>query len=741
MINRAGRTAPALILSVMMVVAMCAAEWSRLLSADVANMSAIWPSLGIAVGVGLVLGRRVALWYGLAVMAWLWIQSLPPWVILLTGIQQSFEALVAIFLLQRYLHRPVLLDNVSETIRFYLFGALLPTLPLTFASSIVLARMEEFATFSWLDIWLVFWLAEVLGIMLFAPLAQRLVLGMRAGERVPVPTPRTALFIFLLLFLLVFSLMTISPETGHYSKILSYLFFPLLAWAAMSGQKWMALAGTPAVGIVVPALGLASIPVGALDGRFELVEAVVLVALMTVMTQMIQATSRERQRLLRTFQDQAQRDLTSGLLNDRGLIDLLQTRSDRYPKVRQWVGVLELRNFDDARQLLEADFSNQIERFVSARLEFALGSRGSVARLGPGLFGFLVSGARVDDFHGLVQALWTDIHGRVYQFGGRAYRLAASVGTVAHMNDTSPETSLAAAGLAARVAKRSHGLPVYHSSTDDEIFRTRQDQLRRLEQLKAALDEDRLILFCQEIRALDTATDERAVEILVRMRSKDGNIVAPGEFLPVAQDYGLMGEIDRAVVRKTFEWISQHPSMSSRLDKVAINLSGATLADPGFCDWLEGLQSTCQVPAHRVCFEVTESQMIEDWQVAAELLGTVRRWGYRVSLDDFGTGLATFEYLTRFPFDFVKIDGVFIRDLLSNPVHQSVVASVTNVARTLGLKTIAEFVSDEMVMQRLKELDVDYVQGFGIGRPMPIGEFMLRLQADYSDTAPGQNSA
>ena len=711
----------------LLLMSLCAAELSRLLSAGVADMSAVWPSLGIAVGAALVLGRRFIAGYALLMLGWFVWQGVPVGVAVLSAFQQGAEAWLATTLLMRYLKAPHLLSNLPDTLRFYWWGAMLPTLPMTLAASWLLQAGGLFAGFSLIDVWLVFWLSETLGIMLFAPFAQFLARCGQRGVQIDLPARESVVFGLMMVSLLLLSTWLMAPATSHYGKVASYLFFPLLAWAAMSRHHWMAIVGMPLVGLVVPALVLAGLAESQAQARFELVEAVVLVTLMTIMTQLIQGASRERRRMSDRFREQAQRDFSTGLLNDRGLLRHLHAVRKKGPAGKQWLAVLELRNFERSRQLFDEAFSRNIERFVGRQIVSHAGESAPVARLAPGRFAFHRDSLNKSEFTRQVQALWTALHGTVYEEGGRVYRLSVAIGTAPLSALEKPDICLAAAGHAARHARRLHGLPIFHSSAGDQMFLQQQQKLARLEDVKAALDEDRLLLFCQEIRSVSPDSEGVSFEVLVRMRGEDGSVISPAEFLPVAQDYGLMGDVDRCVVRKTFDWLHTHSHMVSELDKVSINLSGATLSDPGFMPWLASLQEEYSVSPAVVCFEVTESEMIADWEQALEILKSIRAAGFRVSLDDFGTGLATFEYLTGFPFDFVKIDGMFIRDLTDNVINQAIVRSVTSVAATMGLKTIAEIVGDQQLVPWLGELGVDYMQGFAIGRPMPIGEFMLRL--------------
>ena len=181
-----------------------------------------------------------------------------------------------------------------------------------------------------------------------------------------------------------------------------------------------------------------------------------------------------------------------------------------------------------------------------------------------------------------------------------------------------------------------------------------------------------------------------------------------------------MGQLDRWVVERVFAWLHQQPQVAAKIGKFTVNLSGDVLADPDFPAWVTSLMTRYPLPCGLIGFEVTESQQIADWPAACALLGRLRDLGFSISLDDFGTGLATFDYLTSFPFDVLKIDGHFIRNIEKSAVDQSIVSSITHVARTMGLKTVAEYVEHSGIASTVAALGVDYLQGYGVGKPVPV---------------------
>ncbi|MEE4251050.1 MAG: EAL domain-containing protein [Alcanivoracaceae bacterium] len=712
------------------VALLLAAELSRLLSVDVSEMSAIWPPLGIAIGAVLVLGFRAVLIYAAVLALWLvWRGHSAP-VIVLILLEQSMQAALAGALLRNKLSKRELLSSLPDTLRFYFWGALLPLLPTSFLTTVALYQQGMFADFRLMDVWLVYWLSEALGVMLFTPLAAQAIGSIRDGFRLSLPAPRTVIFATLLAVLILLSGVALVRGQPDYGKALTYLYFPMLAWAAMSGQRWLALLAVPLVAAIVLAYVVISIRMLGLPAGFLLVEAVLVIFMMTLMSQLVQAVSRERASLSRGFREQSRRDFHTGLLNDRGLLVALRLARKQKPADVHLVGVLSLQNFSDALDLLEIEFSRSLECYIGERIAGALGNV-SVARTGPGQFAFCWHGQNEERALTQLRELCSELHGYHYSVDESVYVIGIAIGIIALRPHEGDEVALSAAGQAARQAARQTDLPLLRCMLDDELITHRKHKLAVLEEIKAALVEDRFVLVGQEIRLASGPVCRPYYEMLVRMKSRAGELLAPGYFLPVAQDYGLMGQLDRWVVERVFAWLHQQPEVAARIGKVAINLSGDVLADPDFPAWVTSLMSRYPLAPGLIGFEVTESQQITDWPAACALLGRLRDLGFAISLDDFGTGLATFDYLTSFPFDVLKIDGRFIRNIEHNLVDQAIVSSITQVARTMGLKTVAEYVEHEGIASAVAGLGVDYLQGYGVGRPLSledIGRHLLNAE-------------
>jgi EAL domain-containing protein (putative c-di-GMP-specific phosphodiesterase class I) len=240
--------------------------------------------------------------------------------------------------------------------------------------------------------------------------------------------------------------------------------------------------------------------------------------------------------------------------------------------------------------------------------------------------------------------------------------------------------------------------------------------------LQGALKANRFCLFAQPIvgiGAVDPA--ERHFELLLRMVDARDRIVPPMAFIPAAERYNLMPAIDRWVVRQAFELIASRTAKAGPdpVDIYMINLSAASLGDDDFLDFIRERFLQFELATRSICFEITETAAIANFGKAIHFMEELRTLGCRFSLDDFGVGMSSFGYLKRLPVDFLKIDGSFVQDMLANPIDSAMVEAINGIGHVMGKRTVAESVEDPSTMERLRELGVDYAQGFAIARPTP----------------------
>jgi EAL domain-containing protein (putative c-di-GMP-specific phosphodiesterase class I) len=224
-------------------------------------------------------------------------------------------------------------------------------------------------------------------------------------------------------------------------------------------------------------------------------------------------------------------------------------------------------------------------------------------------------------------------------------------------------------------------------------------------------------------------------ELLIRMLDENGKIVPPMAFIPAAERYNLMPAIDRWVLRTALSTLSEIRADPTRdqIDLCAINLSGASVGDERFLQFVREQLDQFNVPRHTICFEITETVAIANLDKAARFIRELKELGCRFSLDDFGAGMSSFAYLKHLPVDFLKIDGVFVKDMADDPIDRAMVEAINNVGHVMGKQTIAEFVDGERVMTALREIGVDYAQGFGVARPRPFEPAPQRQAGQLED--------
>jgi diguanylate cyclase (GGDEF)-like protein len=369
-------------------------------------------------------------------------------------------------------------------------------------------------------------------------------------------------------------------------------------------------------------------------------------------------------------------------------------------------------------------------------------------RLPPGAFASRISGDRfavllptqLDDAEKFAESLREGVEHLGTAHGESRLHVSISVG-VASLDTAAGELmhSLAAAETACKAAKdRGRNRVEVYKSNDVSLVRRFAD-INIAGQLRAAIDAGRLQLYSQLIVPFACAESPRPhFELLLRMLDEDGRTVGPDRFLSAANRYQLMPEIDRWVINKAVELLEPHTELlAGHSVSFAINFSGQSLSDEGFADFLlERIRSSGIDPAV-FTFELTENATIANIARAEVLIRRLRDLGCGVALDDFGTGLSSLAYLRQLPVTMLKIDGSFVRDILKDPRAESMVRAIAQLARSMSLTTVAEYVETEEIRTRVATLGVDYGQGFAIGRPAPLAELLSELPLYASaDTTP-----
>ncbi|MGZ8903797.1 MAG: EAL domain-containing protein, partial [Methylobacter sp.] len=257
---------------------------------------------------------------------------------------------------------------------------------------------------------------------------------------------------------------------------------------------------------------------------------------------------------------------------------------------------------------------------------------------------------------------------------------------------------------------------------DDEELAMRHGEMQWVAKIHQGLEQNLFCLYGQPIVPLSKQEEGLHFETLVRYQDNKGPIIPPGAFLPAAERYNLAAAMDRWVIRHMFEWLANDPDFLTQLSLCSINLSGLSLSDETMLAYISEQFMEWAVPRHKICFEITETAAIANLSNATRFISHLREQGCLFSLDDFGSGLSSFAYLKNLPVDFLKIDGLFVKDVLDDKVDLAMVKSINEVGHIMGKKTIAEFVENQEIFNLLNELGVDYAQGFGISKPVPLDE-------------------
>ncbi|MCB5203821.1 EAL domain-containing protein [Neorhizobium sp. T786] len=351
-----------------------------------------------------------------------------------------------------------------------------------------------------------------------------------------------------------------------------------------------------------------------------------------------------------------------------------------------------------------------------------------LARLGGDEFALVRCDSTLDKAVELADRMREGIKGINFVWQGKPHSITLSAGVaVFGGNEGLPfDVALGLADAACFLAKEKGRDRVKVSSVTDDEVRQQQTDMDGVTRLKEALREDRIILYGQRIVALQPYEDQRSfLEVLARIVDHDGTIIGPGAFIPAAERFGLIQEVDYHIVTKAFMHLLQL-SVDERARKLLfINLSGITLSAPDFSVFIAQLmQSFPGVSPSQICFEVTETAAISNISRTAEAMRRLIDKGFSFALDDFGSGMASFSYLNHLPVQFVKIDGEFVKAIRSQPAGPVIVEAVVKVARAMNMQTIAESVEYEELLPHLRELGLDYGQGYALHCPETLDQAM-----------------
>jgi diguanylate cyclase (GGDEF)-like protein/PAS domain S-box-containing protein len=417
---------------------------------------------------------------------------------------------------------------------------------------------------------------------------------------------------------------------------------------------------------------------------------------------------------------QARHDALTGLINRQ---EFEQRLAEFMEQVRldEAEGALCYMDLDQFKLVNDTDghmAGDEMLRQLAPRLRACIRSADTIARLGGDEFGVLLRGCSVGDAVHVAEKMRKVIEDFQFAWERHSFRLGVSIGVVplsGHSFSISTEVLQAADTVCYMAKDEGRNRVVVWDEADMDLYR-RHGEMQWVPRLNQAFEDGSLVLVAQPIvRLSEEVVEHRWFELLVRLREPEGD-VPPGAFLPAAERYGLADKLDRKVVELAMEWLERRGGPPGSL-RLSINLSGATVGESSFREFLTSQLAAAGPLARSLCFEITETAAITNLANATLLIEQVRAHGCAFGLDDFGSGLSSFAYLQALPVDFLKIDGAFVRDVADDPVDRAIVRSINDVAKVMGMETIAEFVESEDIVRILREIGVDYAQGFWTGRP------------------------
>lgn len=348
----------------------------------------------------------------------------------------------------------------------------------------------------------------------------------------------------------------------------------------------------------------------------------------------------------------------------------------------------------------------------------------TLARLGGDEFALLMEDCTLGNAHKVAAGLLAAVGEFRFDYKGRMFTVGISIGLAETGHDSSSAEVLSMADVACYLAKEQgrNRICTYRTGNSDMVAHRREaDWVARI---NAALAEDRFTLYHQTYLALDEALAPREhMEVLLRMVDEQGRLVLPGSFLPAAERYNLMQKVDRWVIAKVFS--GYHSLVAERGGiplTCAINLSGTSLNDDDLFAYIQAQAAMHALPAQSICFEITETSAINNLRNAAEFIKGCKTLGFLFALDDFGTGTSSFGYLKNLPVDYLKIDGGFVRNIDKNGIDRAMTETINRIGHIMGIRTVAEYAENEDIIRRLREMGVNYAQGYGVSRPTPLFE-------------------
>jgi len=733
-------------------IAFVACLLARLISPPAPGVLLVWPAAGVALAFAWRGSVRWVLPAAAGAALWAWIDTRLPGATAAAFAASAAGPALAVRLMRQFGEWKPADYRLDASIRFALLVILVAAPIDAFFATLGLPASIGGAESHPVQRFAVWWLIDALGMLLVAPAllawfgngdrgfaASAAITAPAQGQMPPahsrMAAPDSAA---LIATAVVGGLSAALTQLGHpdFAHALLFLFFPVVAWTAIRCDERVTSLTILITGL--PLLALRAWQAELAGGRgHESLDATVLLFCAVIVALMLQATAADRRFALARMARQAREDMSTGLLNDRGLIAEVGERLATRGRPDYGLIGLHVTNFDTLNDLCGALQAIQLEQDLAAVLRRQPGLC-AAARLSAGRFALLVEAESVARVRGVAREIYSQFNGQLFRTEHGSVRLQMCVGglLVDRNARIDSEDCIVSLSDALAIAASVREPQLFVEPLSQTMIDARRSHQARIEQIREAIRDQRFALHAQPMIDPEAPPDKLSYEVLLRLLDRDGSLIRPPEFLSLAGQAQMTPAMDRGVIRAVFSWLAAHPEALARTWKCSINLSGLTMSDGTIAGFIREQRALHGIPADLIVFEITESEAIRNPAAASRLVDDLKAEGFGIALDDFGTGLATFEYLKRFPLDYLKIDGSFIRNLTTSPIDEEIVLSTVRVAQRLNVRTVAEHVHSREVLDRVTELGIGHLQGNLIGSACPLAELFRTASSQSPFVAP-----
>ena len=419
------------------------------------------------------------------------------------------------------------------------------------------------------------------------------------------------------------------------------------------------------------------------------------------------------------------RDKLTGLLNKHGFEATLNNILSHQDQTKSDIYVIQM-NIDQFRiinDMAGVQGGDRLLQQLASILHLSYENQYVIARTAADVFNMIIDGEAHYDIHNLANELKKSLSEFSYVYENKFYDIKSTIGITKVTGEfENPLEILKALELACQKGKSLGGDRVEFYNPDDESFIEHSKLADGVKLIKDAMQNDRVVLYAQEIYSTDKQLHpEFHYEVLVRIYDENNQIISPALFIPAAEEYKMMRHLDQHILKTAVNYLQEWNKTEHERDIIlSINVSGQSIGHDEFFHFAEELILNSNIPPEQICFEVTETAAVENLTLALKFINRMKSIGCSFALDDFGTGMSSFNYLKNIPVDYLKIDGCFIKDILSNRIDKAMVQSIHSIGHEMGLKTIAEYVENKEIASVLTDIGIDYLQGYGVHKPEPL---------------------